>query len=87
MSSFLKPLLITMGDPSGIGPEIIVSSIAKQNNKFKAIVVGCPKVIERAINITGIKSRLSILSSLNEAKFLNGHIEVLMHAKYSQVWD
>ena len=77
MSSFLKPLLITMGDPSGIGPEIIVSSIVKQNNKFKVIVVGSPEVIERAINITGIKSKLNILSNLNEAKFLNGYINVL----------
>ena len=77
MSSFLKPLLITMGDPAGIGPEVIVSSLHKQRNKFKAIIIGCPNVIERAINITGIKSKLKILSTLNDAKFEPGFIEIL----------
>ena len=50
-----KPLAITMGDPSGIGPEIIVSSLEKREANFKAVVIGCSDIIRRAMNINNSK--------------------------------
>ena len=50
-----KPLAITMGDPSGIGSEIIVSSLEKQEANFKSVVIGCSDIIKRAININNSK--------------------------------
>ena len=58
MSLDEKPLAITMGDPSGIGPEIIISALEKQDANFKAVVLGCPNIIERAIKVN--KSKMKI---------------------------
>ena len=55
MSLRLKPLAITMGDPSGIGPEIIVSSFEKESSNFNAIVLGCPNTMKRAVKINHSK--------------------------------
>lgn len=52
MNSKLPIIAVTMGDPSGIGPEIIVQTL--QNWKFKAIplVIGDRKVLNQAEEIT-----------------------------------
>ena len=72
-----KPLAITMGDPSGIGPEIIVSALEKQEANFKAVVIGCPNVIKRAININNSKMIIHEIKNIDQATFKSGVIEVL----------
>ena len=62
------PLALTMGDPAGIGPEIIVKSI----NKLKMtnyVVFGDAMVFENIIKILGIPLRLNCINSLSQAKF------------------
>lgn len=58
-------IVIPMGDPAGIGPEIVVKSLSKPEitKEGKLIVVGDRKIIEKAIEIC--KSNL-ILRSINE---------------------
>ena len=73
----LKPLAITMGDPSGIGPEIIVSSLEKQPSNFKAIVLGCPNIMKRAVKINNSKMLINTIQNINKATFKSGVIEVL----------
>jgi 4-hydroxythreonine-4-phosphate dehydrogenase len=43
----MKPLLVTMGDAAGIGPEIIASAF-RQGALADAVVLGCPEVLRRA---------------------------------------
>ena len=43
----MKPLLVTMGDAAGIGPEIIVKAFA-QGDLQDAVVIGDPAVLRRA---------------------------------------
>ena len=52
MNSKLPIIAVTMGDPSGIGPEIIVQTL--QNWKFTAIplVIGDRKVLNQAEEMT-----------------------------------
>ena len=62
------PLALTMGDPAGIGPEIIVKSI----NKLKMtnyVVFGDAMVFENIIKILDIPLRLNCINSLSEAIF------------------
>ena len=51
-----KPLIaVTIGDPAGIGPEIVVKTIADKD-AFEAaacIVIGDAGVIRQAIDVTG----------------------------------
>ena len=56
-----KPIIgISMGDPAGIGPEIIASAMARDgvDRLCRPIVVGNPAVIERAIGV--IRSPLKV---------------------------
>ena len=47
-----KPLIaITMGDPAGVGPEIIVGAWSQLNQWCRAIVVGAPEILRRAANL------------------------------------
>src|SRR5690606_27975537 len=50
------PIVITMGDPSGVGPEVTVKALASlppaQRNSFR--IVGDAGVLERALSACGI---------------------------------
>ncbi len=43
----MKPLLVSMGDAAGIGPEIITTAF-RQGALADAVVLGCPEVLRRA---------------------------------------
>src|SRR5438874_6194828 len=55
LNSELPRIVLTMGDPSGIGPEIIAKALADPEMKPLArwVVAGDAAVLERAGNITG----------------------------------
>jgi 4-phospho-D-threonate 3-dehydrogenase / 4-phospho-D-erythronate 3-dehydrogenase len=56
-----KPLIgITMGDPCGVGPEVIVKSLARPEvqERVRALVIGDPDRLEQAAAITGSAVRL-----------------------------
>jgi 4-hydroxythreonine-4-phosphate dehydrogenase len=51
-----RPLLaITMGDPAGIGPEIVVKALANPTvaQRYRALVVGDRRILERAASWVG----------------------------------
>ena len=48
-----KPLLLTMGDASGIGPEIILKAVA-DGAAADCLVVGDPRVLSRAARVLGL---------------------------------
>ncbi|KYO64107.1 4-hydroxythreonine-4-phosphate dehydrogenase PdxA [Thermovenabulum gondwanense] len=53
-----KPIIgITMGDPAGIGPEIVVKALSNKEiyKKVNPLVIGSKNIIEKAIEITKIK--------------------------------
>jgi 4-hydroxythreonine-4-phosphate dehydrogenase len=59
-----KPLIaVTMGDPSGIGPEIIAKALARPEIAAlcSVLVIGDERAMARSIGITGIPLRLATL--------------------------
>jgi 4-hydroxythreonine-4-phosphate dehydrogenase len=52
MNAVSKPLLVTMGDAAGIGPETIVKAW-RQGEMRDAVVIGDPAVLRRAAGTTG----------------------------------
>lgn len=75
-----KPILaITMGDPAGIGSEIIVKLLS--NKEFyqvaKPIVIGDKDRIEQSLQFIENKLEINAVNSVNEAKFTFGSIDVL----------
>ena len=76
-----KPLLgITMGDPAGIGPEIIVKSLLDQHiyDICSPVVVGDPTIIEMAVkDIVKSDQKINILDAPADARGRLGIIDVL----------
>jgi 4-phospho-D-threonate 3-dehydrogenase / 4-phospho-D-erythronate 3-dehydrogenase len=69
---------ITMGDPSGIGPEIILkSNERKEIRKVKIIVIGDFGVMLAAYNMLHIKSfRLNRIENISEGIFNNEFLNI-----------
>ena len=76
----LKPIIaITMGDPSGIGPEIIVKALQHESvyASCRPLVVGSADMIAHAAAILSSPLRVQAVSSVQEAGFAFGCIDVL----------
>ena len=66
----LDPLLaVTMGDPSGIGPEIIVKMFARRPERQNWVVLGDPLVMRHAAAMLDPALRVRTITSLDQAKF------------------
>jgi 4-hydroxythreonine-4-phosphate dehydrogenase len=73
------PIAVTMGDPAGIGPEIVARTFAEEGFKEKnrALVVGDPQILERAAKLLDLPLRINAISELEEAAFEPGAVDVL----------
>ena len=74
------PLIaVTMGDPAGIGPEIVARTFAdpgfREGNH--ALVVGDPGILERAAKLLGLPLRVNEISEPEEAALEPGTVDVL----------
>ena len=77
----MKPILgITMGDPSGNGPEISVKALMKPETYevCRPLIVGDAKCMEAAIpTVKGAESmKINVIHDVKEAKFEPGIIDV-----------
>src|SRR3712207_3574150 len=74
------PLIaVTMGDPAGIGPEIVARTFAEEEfgDEGKAFVVGDPAMLERAAGLLGLPIRANVIAEPEEAGFEPGAVDVL----------
>ena len=66
-----KPTFVSLGDPSGIGPEVFIKAIKDQKLKHhlsKVILVSSPKVIEGAISALDVKQKINLISDIKNAR-------------------
>ncbi|WP_298471783.1 4-hydroxythreonine-4-phosphate dehydrogenase PdxA [uncultured Psychrobacillus sp.] len=72
-------IAIPMGDAAGIGPEITVKSLAKEEiySMCKPLVVGDAKIIRKAIEVTGVDLEINIVTSPSEGSYEYGVIDIL----------
>jgi 4-hydroxythreonine-4-phosphate dehydrogenase len=66
-----RPLVgITMGDPCGVGPEIIVTALAdpRVRGRCVAVVIGDQTALERAIRVCGSGLSITTIASVEEAR-------------------
>jgi 4-hydroxythreonine-4-phosphate dehydrogenase len=59
------PLIITMGDPSGIGPEITAKACA--SGRGDCIVMGCVDVMGRVVDRLGLDLRIRPIARIEDA--------------------
>ncbi|MBI4640439.1 MAG: 4-hydroxythreonine-4-phosphate dehydrogenase PdxA [Candidatus Tectomicrobia bacterium] len=75
-----KPyIVITMGDPAGIGPEITVKALARRkiHEICRPVVIGTVSVLEQAIGVTNLPVKIKPIRHLGEGMFRRGIMNVL----------
>ena len=80
MSGTEKPILvIPMGDPAGIGPEITVKALARADvaDTARCFVVGDGRILKRAAEICGVSLNIHRISDPAEAAFFPGGLELV----------
>jgi len=70
---------VTMGDPAGIGPEIIAKTFADPgfHARNRALVVGDAGMLERAAHLLGVPLRINEIPEPEDAVFEPGTADVL----------
>ncbi|SNB47563.1 4-hydroxythreonine-4-phosphate dehydrogenase PdxA [Geobacter sp. DSM 9736] len=82
-----KPLIsVTMGDPTGIGPEIIASALSDPDVRRMCcpFVVGDSEAMARAVRITGVNLNIRTVSSIKEVSDHENQVCLLPMTKLSQ---
>ncbi|MBR2389324.1 MAG: 4-hydroxythreonine-4-phosphate dehydrogenase PdxA, partial [Mogibacterium sp.] len=78
-----KPLIaVTFGDPAGIGPEIVVRTVADPEvfEKADCIVIGDAGVAEEAIRITGAGLKINCVKEAADGDYSKGVLNIIdMH--------
>lgn len=74
-----KPIIaVPLGDPAGIGPEIVVKSLASDELKdSKIVVIGDKKIVEQACKICDVDFKILPIASVEEAVFERGTINLI----------
>lgn len=92
METKFRPVTaITMGDPAGIGPEIVVGTMLSKeiHECCKPFVIGSIAIMERAAKVLGVELKYNKITDPSEAKYEYGVADVLETGDYdtdSIVW-
>jgi len=67
----LKPKIgILLGDPSGIGPELISKLLAEDEmDKANVLVIGEKSILDKANKLTGLNTNLKFIETIDEIQF------------------
>ena len=74
-----KRIAITMGDPAGIGPEVVVKALANKEiyEKCVPVVIGDYEALKDAIGFSGLDLALSEIHAPAEAEGKYGIVEFI----------
>ena len=72
-------VLITMGDPTGVGPEVVVKSLAQAavRERLRPLVIGDARRLQQAVGLTGVKLTVCTIHEPEQAQFAPGSIDCL----------
>lgn len=73
------PIGVTMGDPAGIGPEIIARTFAEPDftEKNRALVIGDETILKRAVELLELDLKINPVSSAEEGNYEPGVLDLL----------
>ena len=77
MKTGRAPIGVTMGDPCGIGPEIVAAALSDPDLGVPAIAIGDAAILQRAARIVGADVTINAIRDPSEAKLARGTIDVL----------
>lgn len=77
MNTPALPVAVTMGDPAGIGPEIVAKVFAAGGLRGHVLVIGDANSMRRAISMIGADISVRGVADVAHAQFESGMIDVL----------
>jgi 4-hydroxythreonine-4-phosphate dehydrogenase len=82
----MKKIAITMGDPGGVGPEIIIRALCSNavRDICMPVVVGDRAVMEEAVRLPELSVKLNIIQGPGEAKGQPGTLDLVDMAVISE---
>lgn len=75
-----KPIIaITLGDPAGVGPEIVVKALKNKEiyDVCNPLVIGDNGVLDKALKITNSSLKLNAVSTADEGRYTLGTIDFI----------
>lgn len=85
MANTYRPITaITMGDPAGIGPEIVVGTMLDKeiHDCCRPFVIGSKAIMDRAAKVLGKELKYNDISDPSEAKYEFGTVDILETGDY-----
>lgn len=85
MSTQYRPITaITMGDPAGIGPEIVVGTMLSEeiHDCCRPFVIGSIAIMERAAKVLGKELKYNKIEDPSEAKYEFGTVDIIETGDY-----
>lgn len=76
----MKPIIaIPMGDPAGIGPEIVVKALSRPEvlECARCVVVGDKKVMEQAVRILGLSMKIHVIKEPVEGLYEENTLDLI----------
>jgi 4-hydroxythreonine-4-phosphate dehydrogenase len=74
----MKKIAITMGEPAGVGPEVIVKALSRFRVRGCCpVVVGNAAIMKDAVKLTGLPLKLRTIKNIKQLKHEQGIINVL----------
>lgn len=77
MADVERPVAVTMGDPAGIGPEIVVKTFADPGFSTPAVVIGDVSILSRAVTLLDRPIEIRPIKRPDEARLGTGVIDVI----------
>ena len=70
---------ITMGDPVGIGPEILVKALndSKIYTLCKPLIIGDSNIIKQALKLLNFKNHINIINDPSQGKYLFNTLDIM----------
>jgi len=73
-----KPVVgVTMGDPAGIGSEVIVKAAGRLRDVADVLVIGDADVLRAAVEVCGVDLAVRPVAAVDDARFERGTLDVL----------
>ncbi len=79
MSKKERPLMgIAMGDPCGIGPEVIAKALGREESYrlCKPLVIGHPEILKRDMAVAGVRLDVRVVDQPEEGAFEFGCVDI-----------
>lgn len=72
-----RPIAITMGDPSGIGPEIVAKAMLDRQIRRRCVVIGDPLVVQHAFSQIDAAVRVHTIRDIKASRLAGGSVNLI----------